>query len=186
MSYASPSPQAVAYPGLSPRSVRTKKDLTGQSGHLARSDGTTEDTLISLQSAAMRIACQRMTAQHLNALHASVEQASSLSARPDWGRKATAHAELFNLLGDSIDDPLLVLLVGSATGWLHDLLMAVGPRADGIILSSRRRLLRHLKLRDADGAAREMEHHLTGLRYMGRLARGTMSGGTTANIRCRP
>jgi hypothetical protein len=25
-----------------------------------------------------------------------------------------------------------------------------------------------------------MEHHLTGLRYMGRLARGTMPGSTTA------
>jgi DNA-binding FadR family transcriptional regulator len=97
----------------------------------------TEDTLISSQSAATRIACQRMTAQHLNALHASVEQASCLSARHDWKRKATAHAELFNLLGDSTGDPVLALLVSSATGWLHDLLMTVGPRADGIILSSR-------------------------------------------------
>jgi len=132
----------------------------------------TDDTLISLQSAATRIACQRMTAQHLNALHASVEQAACLSARPDWGRKAAAHAELFNLLGDSTADPVLA---GSATGWLLDLLMAVGPRADGIILSSRRRLLRHLRTGDADGAAREMEHHLTGLRYMGRLARGATS-----------
>lgn len=140
----------------------------------------TEDTLISLQSAAIRIACQRMTAQHLNALHASVEQASCLSARSDWGRKATAHAELFNLLGDSTGDPVLALLVSSATGWLHDLLMAVGPRADGIILSSRRRLLRHLSTRDAEGAAREMEQHLMGLRYMGRLARGTISSRTTA------
>ena len=33
--------------------------------------------------------------------------------------------------------------------------------------------------RDADGAAREIEHHLMGLRYMGRLARGTISGRTT-------
>lgn len=198
MSYASPSPQAVPYPGLSPRSVRTKKDLAGQPGYLARYDdmcvrpapetcdrgAMTEDTLISLQSAAIRIACQRMTAQHLNALHASVEQASCLSARPDWGRKATAHAELFNLLGDSTGDPVLALLVGSATGWLHDLLMVVGPRADGIILSSRRRLLRHLSTRDADGAAREMEHLLMGLRYMGRLARGTIPASTT-RARCR-
>jgi GntR family transcriptional regulator, transcriptional repressor for pyruvate dehydrogenase complex len=135
----------------------------------------TEDTLISLQSAATRIACQRMTAQHLNALRASVEQAACLSARHDWGRKAAAHAELFNLLGDSTADPVLAPLAGSATGWLLDLLMAVGPRADGIILSSRRRLLRHLRTGDADGAAREMEHHLTGLRYMGRLARGATS-----------
>ena len=125
-----------------------------------------------MQSAATRIACQRMTAQQLSALHASVEQASGLSARQDWGRKATAHAELFNLLCDSAGDPVLALLAGSATGWLHDLLMAVGPRADGIILSSRRRLLRELRAWDADGAAREMEHHLKGLHYMGRLACG--------------
>jgi DNA-binding FadR family transcriptional regulator len=44
--------------------------------------------------------------------------------------------------------------------------------ADDIILSSRRRLLRQLRARDADAAAREMEHHLKGLHYMGRLAYG--------------
>ena len=37
--------------------------------------------MIPLLSAATRIACRRMTPQHLNALHASVEQASCLSAR---------------------------------------------------------------------------------------------------------
>jgi DNA-binding FadR family transcriptional regulator len=139
----------------------------------------TEETLIGLQSAATRIACKRMTAQHLNALHASVEQASCLSARHDWERKATAHAELFNILGDSTGDPVLARLVSSATGWLHDLVMTVGPRADGIILSSRRRLLRHLSAGDADGAAREIEHHLMGLHYMERLACGASSGKIT-------
>jgi len=62
--------------------------------------------------------------------------------------------------------------VSSAAGRLHDLVMTVGPAADGIILSSRRRLLRQLRAWDADGAAREMEHHLKGLHYMGRLACG--------------
>ena len=132
----------------------------------------TEDALISLQSAASRIACMRMTAQQVKAVHASVEQASCLSARHDWERKATAHAELFNVLGDSTGDPVLALPLSSATGWLYNLVMTVGPRADGIILSSRRRLLRYLRARDADGAAREMEHHLRGLHYMGRLAGG--------------
>ena len=50
--------------------------------------------------------------------------------------------------------------------------LTVGPGADGLILSSRRRLLRQLRAWDADGAAREMEHHLKGLHYMGRLACG--------------
>ena len=40
--------------------------------------------MISLLSAVTRIACRQMTPLHLNALHASVEQASCLSARHDW------------------------------------------------------------------------------------------------------
>jgi len=120
----------------------------------------TEDAVISVVSAATRLACRQMTWQHLDALQASLERASGLPARPDWGRKATAHAELFNVLGDLTGDGDLALLVNSAAGRLHDLVLTVGPAADGIILSSRRRLLRQLRTSDADGAAREMEHHL--------------------------
>jgi hypothetical protein len=54
-----------------------------------------EDAMIPLLSAATRIACGQPTPQHLNALHASVERASCLSARHDWERKVTAHPELF-------------------------------------------------------------------------------------------
>ena len=135
--------------------------------------------MISVLSAATRIACRQMTPQHLDALHASVEQASGLPARPDWGRKATAHAELFNVLGDLAGDGDLAQLVSSAAGRLHGLVLTVGPAADGIILSSRRRLLRQLGAWDDDGAAREMEQHLKGLHYMGRLACGTSSARIT-------
>ena len=135
--------------------------------------------MISVVSAATRIACRRMTLQHLDALQASLEQASGLPAKPDWGRKATAHAELFNVLGGLTGDCDLALLVSSAAGRLHDLVLTVGPAADGIILSSRRRLLRQLRTWDADGGAREMEHHLKGLHYMGRLACGTGPARTT-------
>ena len=114
-------------------------------------------------------------AQHLNALHASVERASCLSARHDWERKVTAHAELFTMLGDLTGDCDLARLVSSAAGQLQDLIMTVGPVADGIILSSRRRLLRELRAWDADGAAREVERHLGGLHYMGRVACGAGS-----------
>jgi DNA-binding GntR family transcriptional regulator len=131
----------------------------------------TQDAMISLLSAATRIACRQMTPQQLNALHASVERASGLSARYDWERKVTAHAELFTMLGDVTGDRDLARLVSSAAERLQDLVMTVGPAADGMILSSRRRLLRELSAWDADGAAREVERHLGGLHYMGRVAR---------------
>jgi DNA-binding GntR family transcriptional regulator len=137
----------------------------------------TQDAMISLLSAATRIACRQMTSQHLNALHASVERASGLSARHDWERKVTAHAELFIMLGDLTGDRDLARLVSAAAGRLEDLVMTVGPAADGIILSSRQRLLRELRAWDADGAAREVERNLRVLHYMGRVAGGAGSGG---------
>ena len=42
--------------------------------------------------------------------------------------------------------------------------------ADGMIVSSRRRLLAHICAGDSEGAALEMERHLRGLLYMWRLA----------------
>jgi DNA-binding GntR family transcriptional regulator len=136
----------------------------------------TQDAMISLLPAATRIACRQMTPQHLNALHASVERASCLSARHDWERKVTAHGELFTMLGGLTGDCDLARLVSSAAGRLEDLVMTVGPAADGIILSSRRRLLHELRAWDADGAAHEVERHLGVLHYMGRVAYGAGSG----------
>jgi hypothetical protein len=78
---------------------------------------------------------------------------------------------LFTMLGDVTGDRDLARLVSSAAERLQDLVMTVGPAADGMILSSRRRLLRELSAWDADGAAREVERHLGGLHYMGRVAR---------------
>jgi DNA-binding GntR family transcriptional regulator len=141
----------------------------------------TEDAMISLLSAATRIACRRMTPQHLDALHASVERACRLSARHDWEGKVTAHAELFTMLGDLTGDCGLARLVRSAAGRLEELVMTVGPVADGIILSSHRRLLHQLRVSDADGAAREVERHLAVLHYMGRVAYGAGSRITRAS-----
>src|SRR2546422_440522 len=103
---------------------------------------------------ATRIACLRMTTQHLKALRDGVEQASCLRARSQWNRKAAAHAEIFHLLADVADDPLPASIVGGGTGFMHGLMAAVGPVADAMIASSRRRLLAHLL---AGEAALEME-----------------------------
>jgi len=131
--------------------------------------------MISVLAAVTRIACGQLTPEHLDALHASVERASCLSARHDWQRKSTVHAELFTMLGDVTGDHDLARLVRSAAGRLQDLFITVGPAADGMILSSRRRLLCELRAWDADAAAREVQHHLRGLRYMERLACGAGS-----------
>jgi len=66
---------------------------------------------------------------------------------------------------------------------MRELMLAVGRAANGMIVSSRRRLLAHMRAGDGEGAALEMEKHLRGLLYMWRLAlpgsKATASGAVT-------
>ena len=129
-----------------------------------------EEGLIQAQAMAARMACARMTMLHLTELHDSVERACCLAARSQWDREASAHAEIFSLLADVVDDPLLAPLLNRGAGHVRELMLAVGRAADGMIVSSRRRLLAHLRAEDGDGPALEMERHLRSLLYMRRLA----------------
>jgi hypothetical protein len=129
-----------------------------------------DEELICWCVMATRAACVRMTARHLKALQDSVGQACCLPARFAWDRRAAAHAQIVNLLADvTADHPVPAVVLTEAVGTLYDLMVAVGPTAEGMIKSSRRRLLVLMRAGDADGAAAEMGHHLRGLRLMARL-----------------
>ena len=124
-----------------------------------------DNELIRVAGLATRVACQRMTPRYLKALSDSIEQVCCLPATFAWDRKATAYAEIVNLLADATADPVLALLARNLPGHLYELMVTVGPAADDIIASSRRRLLALIRARDADGAGREMEQHLEGLSW---------------------
>jgi DNA-binding GntR family transcriptional regulator len=133
-----------------------------------------DDELIRWCALATRAACSRMTTPQLEALQDSVGQVRGLPARFAWDRKAAAHAQIFNLLAGVITDrPVPALLLDRVVGAVHDLMVTVGPAADGIILGSRRRLLDLIRAGDADGAAAEIEQHLRRLHFMERLARSS-------------
>jgi DNA-binding FadR family transcriptional regulator len=157
-----------------------------------------DDELIWWCALATRAACARMTAQHMKALQDSVGQARCLPARFAWDRKATIHAQIINLLADAAgaaqpaDEvrakrrqgaaratprPVPAVILNNAVGAVYDLMITVGPAADGIILSSRRRLLDLIRAGDAEGAAAEMEQHLRRLHFMWKLSRNTEPGG---------
>jgi DNA-binding FadR family transcriptional regulator len=143
--------------------------ITGKVGSIRRPMVARAEELTGMQVMAARIACERMTTPAMKLLLDSAEQASSLPTRPGWERKAAAHAEFFRLLADVAGDRAAGALTGQA--WLiGDLMRTVGPAANGMITSSRRRLLARLRAGDADGAAMEVEGHLRVLHFMGRLA----------------
>jgi DNA-binding FadR family transcriptional regulator len=126
--------------------------------------------MIQAQAMAARLACARMTMVHLTGLHDSVERACGLVGRSQRGRKAAAHAEIFSLLADLADDPLLGPLLTGGAGYVQEVMLAVGRATDDIIVSSRRRLLARMRAGGGEEAALEMERHLRGLLYVWRLA----------------
>jgi GntR family transcriptional regulator, transcriptional repressor for pyruvate dehydrogenase complex len=122
-----------------------------------------DDELIRVAGLATRVACQRMTPRYLEALSDSIDQVCCWPATLSWDRRATAYAEIVNLLADAAADPALGLLVRNVPGRLYDLMVAAGPAADDIIAGSRRRLRALIRARDADGAGQEMEQHVKDL-----------------------
>jgi GntR family transcriptional regulator, transcriptional repressor for pyruvate dehydrogenase complex len=130
-----------------------------------------EERMIQAQVMAARLACARMTARHLGALQDSVERACGGAGGSGWDSRAAAHAEIFGLLADVADDPVLAPMLRGGAGYVRELMVAVGRVADGMVVSSRWRLLAHLRAGDGEGAALEMERHLRVLHYMWRLAR---------------
>jgi hypothetical protein len=78
-----------------------------------------EDGMIQAQAMAARIACARMTMLHLTESHDSVERACGLAARSQWDRKAVAHAEMFSLPADVMNDPLLASLLTAGAGYMR-------------------------------------------------------------------
>jgi hypothetical protein len=80
--------------------------------------------LIETQVIAIRIACGQMTTPHLKAWQDSVEQACRVPAAFPWDRKAAAHAEIFNVLAERVNDPLVASVLSTGVGLTYDLTVA--------------------------------------------------------------
>lgn len=127
--------------------------------------------LIEAQVSAIRTACRRMTIAHLRALQHSVDQASATPVGFGWDRKAAGYAEILKVLADAVaDDAITARVLSGGVGLVYDLLVAIGPAADGMTANSCRRVLAHLRAGDAEGAALELEKQLGVLHVMWRLA----------------
>ena len=161
-------------------------------GHLAlvaagpahRITAADADELIRAQVTVVRLACEQMTGPAFRLLHASVDRACCLPAGPGWERKTAAHAEIFRQLAGLAGGPAATAAHTGQARLIRDLMRAVGPVANGMITSSRRRLLADLLAGNADAAALETEAHLRTLYFMWRVAgRPAPRAGRTAGRR---
>jgi DNA-binding GntR family transcriptional regulator len=119
---------------------------------------------------AVETACRDLTAQQLTALHDSVAAACQLTGAGQWDRKAAAHADFFTVLAEIGGDSAAAPVLTRGGELARDLLQTAGPVANGLVINSRRRVMRSLLDQDAEGAALEVELHLRALHFMCRLS----------------
>jgi len=149
--------------------------------------GAVYEELIQVQGAAARIVCARLSDRHLAMLQDSVQFAAGLPARARWDRRAAAHGQVLTVLAAAADDSVVAAILGSGAEHLRDLAIGAGPESAGMLASSHRRLLTHVRAGDTDAAAAEIEGLFRALHVMHRASRGaehaqTVSGAATTPV----
>jgi GntR family transcriptional regulator, transcriptional repressor for pyruvate dehydrogenase complex len=118
---------------------------------------------LHIQHVVVRLACERATAADLEALGRNVERTEQATVAGNYLARIECSREFYRLLAAATHNAALCLIVDSLTEILMNYLrarVAAGVRTDPDLVKTRRRFLRLLGARDADGAAREMHRHL--------------------------
>jgi DNA-binding FadR family transcriptional regulator len=126
-----------------------------------------------VEDATVRAACERLTEEELAALEANVAEATRCFAAGELETKAALNMEFHNILARATDNPIITAIVGALMEIVGQIVARVGPERNDLTLQSRRRLLTHLRARDAAAATAEMTHQIRSLhdRYIA-VARG--------------
>jgi DNA-binding FadR family transcriptional regulator len=115
---------------------------------------------------AIRLACERGTGADFDAIERDIDRCDELTREGRFNRSAYI-VEFYNLLAKATHNEVLVMLVNSLSEIQRQMLDRISPQPRPNVVGVRRRVLKHLRARDAEGAIAEMTAHLRSLtRYM--------------------
>jgi DNA-binding FadR family transcriptional regulator len=123
---------------------------------------------IWLDSVVTRTACERATAEEIDALEANVNEAEAAEKGGDFGRRTELHRNFHLMLAATTRNPIIIITMEAVMELLKQFVSRIGPANNPYTIPSRRRLLKHLRNRNADEAVSEMTRFLRKLhaRYM--------------------
>jgi len=122
------------------------------------------DARIAVSAAVIRMACVQMTDDDLEALEKNIAAAARADKAGDFLERTRHHQAFHVLLAKATHNPILLAAAEGIMEITRQFVKAIGPTEDqNYTLPSRRRLLGHLRRRDADKAVKEMAAALTKL-----------------------
>lgn len=115
---------------------------------------------ILLTETAIRLACERGTEEDFAAIERDIDRADQLTAAGDFSRRGAYITEFYRVLAQATHNQVIVMLVETLSELTRTLLAAVSPTPRSDVIGVRRKVLQHLRERNADAAVQEMRAHL--------------------------
>lgn len=115
---------------------------------------------IWLSAIVVRVACERITEEDLQALEANVEAAIRAQKANNFEERAELHRQFHNILAGATRNPIIQVTMEGMMEVMRQFIKGIGPSENPYTLPSRRRLIAHLRARDADAAVLEMTKFL--------------------------
>jgi DNA-binding FadR family transcriptional regulator len=123
------------------------------------SHSVTEARII-LTEQAIRLACERATDADFLAIERDIDRAEELTLRGDFTRRNAYITEFYRILAQATHNQVMVMLVESLSELTRALLAKASPVPRSDVIGVRRKVLKLMRDRDADGAVKEMRAHL--------------------------
>ena len=115
---------------------------------------------IWLSAIMVRVACERMTEEDLQALEDNVDAAARAHKVGNFEERARLHRGFHNILAASTRNPIIEITMEAVMEVMRKFIERIGPSENTYTLPSRRRLIKHLRERNADAAVKEMSKFL--------------------------
>ncbi len=116
---------------------------------------------VLIESIAVRAACERATAEDIEALKANVASAERAAREKiNFYDQAAIHLDFHRILARATKNPVMVIVMEALIDVMQHFIRAIGQQRNQWVLPSRRRFMKHFEARESDGAVAEMEQHL--------------------------
>jgi len=130
-------------------------------GNIPTSDVT--EARIQLTGIAIRLACERGTAQDFDAIEKDIERYAAAARTGEPLRDSSVITSFDHLLGEATHNQAMVMLIDALSEVVRNMLARIDPVPGSNVVQVRRKVLRYLRERDPERAAAALKKHLTAL-----------------------
>lgn len=115
---------------------------------------------IELMAVAIRLACERATEEEIDAIEADIDYHTDLFRQGHGSRNTHSVIRFYQLIAEATHNEVFTAMVDALSEIIRGLLAQVDPRPRKDFMQVRRKVLTHLRARDASAAAAAMTAHL--------------------------